>query len=700
VQKHRASAQSNVRLGKLASIKLCLMLTCVGGVIALTLAAVPAVAQPQSIIALPPACDEPAVMNGGVVAFPQAATDIEGQIDVDEDHGPLAILYPDLDTTTDAFYPLPCAASIGGTLPPGANDPPSADELAAEQYLEDFEANVVPRIIAGIRNTRVNLPSLAGFTIGSCSIGPAIPVVPCDSPQLLLSGQPFEGRDIIYVHGYSNEHLEKWLANDSGAHKLWPQDSSEFLNPTGYFRGYARDYWNDHIRENLFDPVSPTNTNAGYEWPSGSFQPAYRPKSNRYLLVSWSSNQTLEYAQHALLAQIRLAMMYGTNVVTPPTYPHTRVVPFCANKCIIISHSTGGLIVSSALALAQQCRFGPGAVVIASHIRAHVALAGAISGSRLAAVAMALGILNTVPSSGASAVLCPIQDKLFNTTGSCSLNTGFVVHTILRDLTPLVAQQAWGSAVGASPVPTVTVAGGHPLGNYGGVTKLPLPGLDDGVVTMNSACGNPLPVNPPWHAASGAAVVPIQGFDMGIPLVRALRNYIDQKPFPSPPPFPLYMAGACTPWRSPTGMVMPLAAAMGGTQWDTRKRYPNHFSFIQGSIDHSNNGGGDLANPWPSKSGGPASLHRDYREFLSRTVNEEMSAITDAGIYAKAADATYLVKPTFAAEMHEFVRGKKVSFKLFGRRITWWIWKRTYHLLNRYPSKASAHYVYEFVARR
>jgi hypothetical protein len=218
---------------------------------------------------------------------------------------------------------------------------------------------------------------------------------------------------------------------------------------------------------------------------------------------------------------------------------------------------------------------------------------------------------------------------------------------------------------------------------------------------MNSACGNPLPVIPFLLAASGAVVTnPIRAFDMGIPIVRAVENNISQRDIKALPPALLYMAGACTPWRSPTGMVMPLSNAESGTIWDTRRRYPNHFSYIQGSMDHSHDGGSDTSNPWPSASGQSASVDRRYREFFGTTVDEETSAITDSAIYAMASDTTYLVKPAFAGEMREFVRGRKISFKLLGKKHTWWIWKRTYHLLNHYPSKASAHYVYEFVARR
>ncbi len=68
-----------------------------------------------------PDCDEAAVMSSGGAGqiptpiLPPGATDIEGPEDVDQDNGLISVLYPGLDTTTDAFYPdLPCDPSIGG----------------------------------------------------------------------------------------------------------------------------------------------------------------------------------------------------------------------------------------------------------------------------------------------------------------------------------------------------------------------------------------------------------------------------------------------------------------------------------------------------------------------------------------------------------------------------------------------------------
>jgi hypothetical protein len=162
-------------------------------------------------------------------------------------------------------------------------------------------------------------------------------------------------------------------------------------------------------------------------------------------------------------------------------------------------------------------------------------------------------------------------------------------------------------------------------------------------------------------------------------------------------------------------MVMPVLSPGIGGPWDTRNRYPNHYSFIQASLSHAYDGGSEHTaqpthNPWPSSVGLSAGTGRHYLPFATDNV-EESSAITNSAIFAQAADGTHLVKPAFAGHMHEVVRGKKISFKIPApfpfngtkcpsRRCTWWIWKRTYHLLEPGKFKQSSHYAYEFVARR
>ena len=666
-------------------------------------------------------CDEAAVLDKeGRVTFPAEATDIEASVAVDEVRGTLPALYPGMNTTTDAFYAsLPCEPSIGGTLPPIPE--PTKDDLGAAAFLADFEGSGVPKVINEMRMNAPSLPELDGFNVGACSItsgGTTAPqVVPCTDPRFLHADQPFEGRDIIYVHGLGLGHLTDRIAHPASAgstsihpsHSRWPADSPEYLNTNGYFRSYAKEYWSNHIRENLFDPITPANPNAGWQFTATDASPRYNPKANRYLLVAWSSNQTLEYAQHAMITQIQRAMVDGLNVVTPPRYPgKTETRSFCANGCVIISHSAGGLVTNTALARARMGDFGRGGEVVVGQMSAHVAFASALSGSRLATLGMAVAIGGSPVATGSN-LICAVADWIYSTANSCNADLTFVANSILRDLIPAVTQTVWGPLVDASPVPTVTITGGTPLGNQAaGVTKIFLPGLDDGVITSNSSCGNSNSVFPGMVPPSGAVMTSVtKAFEFsenGGVLGRGIKIFLGQKnllvglPYPGASPGVGYLASACTPYLSPTGMVMPVANAHAGTPLDARKRYRNHFSFIQSLGEHSYDGGGDPANSWPSAMSAPAATVRAYWPFGAPHV-EESVAVTDGAIYTRTIDGngTRLVKPV---PSYEVVRGRKVSFKLFGVRRTWWIWKRTYHLADRSGQKQSTHYAYEFVGRR
>ena len=292
-------------------------------------------------------CDEAAEMNGVEPVIPKDATEVGPLVDVDIDRGPLSSVYPGVDTTTDDFYPLPCDPSIGGTLPPEVDDPPSQAEIDLKAELDKFENAEGPGILKALQQSPIAPPPVPTLPGGECLFkdGKTTKVVPCDSKLFLHNDQPFAGRDIIYVHGLALDHLKNRIGNYGPAFKQWPADASEFLNPAGYYRQFAEKYWAPHIEENLYDPFLPFGSAAGWQWTASDPVPKYQRKSNRYLVVAWSSNQTLEYAQHALLTQIQLAIASNTNVVTPPQYPKTDVRPFCSNGCMIVSHSAGSLAI-------------------------------------------------------------------------------------------------------------------------------------------------------------------------------------------------------------------------------------------------------------------------------------------------------------------------------------------------------------------
>lgn len=668
----------------------------------------------SSPVAAVSSCDQPATLGrDGNVVLPAEATSITGPDYVEEDLGLLTGLYPDLDTSTDAFYAsLPCEPSIGGDEPPDLPEE-TPEQAGAEAFITDFEDTTVPGIVESLLDDPLpSLTSLSTISASECSIrteGTEIwQPTPCDSRQFLDESQPFEGRDIIYVHGLATEHLKDKLLHPPSAggpshpvNRVWPQDAGEFLNAGGYFRSYAENYWKSHVEEHL---------GKGWQWLPGDPAPVYKPKNNRYLLVSWSSNQTLEYAQDALINQIHQAITANTNVVTPPGYPPRWRRPFCANGCILISHSTGSLIVSTTMAKAELGWAGPGGENIVKRMAAHISFDGAISGSRIATIGLAAGMLST-PIAATSNLVCDIVDDLFGLSNTCNADTSFLASSILRDLVPMVSQEVWGPLLSQSPVPTVTFAAGHPLGGFI-VTGFFLPGIDDGVVTMNSACGNPRRVLPGLVAPGGVTVSSLpKSFDFAEHGGRLLRNkdvFFAQHNWRALPPGVNYLAAACSPWLSPTGMVLPVLYDWAGTSFDARARYPNHYSFVQSIGEHSHDGGKP---DWPSTLGQPASTQREYKFYYGTLNLEESSAVTDPAIYTRQIDnnGTHLVKPI---PVREEVRGRMVGFNLpfniggcrrdgvlnyYCKR---WLWKRTYHLLDKWEMKQSSHYAYEFVGRR
>lgn len=111
-------------------------------------------------------------------------------------------------------------------------------------------------------------------------------------------------------------------------------------------------------------------------------------------------------------------------------------------------------------------------------------------------------------------------------------------------------------------------------------------------------------------------------------------------------------------------MLVPVASL----QYPMMSFYPNHFPLVQTRENHT-------------------------ADLLDRASPELEDALTvfHGGIYGT------LVLPAMASLPEEHLKGKKVSFKLFGKSYDWWIWRRTYHQLSGWETRAAADYVYDYV---
>lgn len=145
---------------------------------------------------------------------------------------------------------------------------------------------------------------------------------------------------------------------------------------------------------------------------------------------------------------------------------------FCNNGCVIVTHSTGDLV--TRYLLDQQSVWTAAAGLPPLNILAVFDFAGAGGGSELADLALDV-------SGSSSWLTAPIR---------LAVNAwlGFTVTPdklgVLRDLRPSVARQ---TAMAPNGVPRLRFVGGGSefLGATGGF----LPGTDDGVVALHSACG-------------------------------------------------------------------------------------------------------------------------------------------------------------------------------------------------------------------
>jgi len=690
------------------------------------------------------------------------------------------VLYPGYDTTTDTWYEnVPCDWSIeadGDPIPDEAKDFDvnamlsqfglTAEEFAemieemSDEALEHARGRIFPAeldpvdcpvhpitpvsdiaeyrrwLLSQVNSMGTSLPG--GTAVPPWQVGPAGAIVnSAASPfaQLLsercYSGprnvrplkpeKPFSGRDIIFVHGFMSEPIAKNFAFQSGLGwyggyaTRWPADSSEFLTNGGYWKQQANDYWDDHILRNLKGGNPAT------------------PASNRYMVVSWAPTQWMVFGLHATLRQMSRAIRFGDGVVNEAD-PADRS-DFCSNKCVIVSHSTGGLVTDSAMSIAAETESDWAAKqiwgnisFIPERIEAQVALQDAFSGSHLAtlSVGAAIAAISAGQSLGPICnLLLNVAATLFGASNPCAGLFG-VLQSVLVDLVPAVSQVLWGPQVASTPVPVIMTASAHPTADPLATKATQLgklllhPGYDDGVLTGNSQCADPTPMYS-WpagyiaeptvtdallNAGITAGLAPLttpfimayspvmfKVWDRGIEERRAVGYYKAQSLDRLLSldsiirNLPYFAAAICTPYVSPTGMVNPVASNTP----NSLSRYPNHYSFIVTTSDHFSG---------PLNEGVPNSQCYEQTPLGSSNQcqnnasdnREEIRVITDSKIYD-------WVSPRIKNQIEEREVGKKVKFKKFGIGFEWWLWKRVYHRLVGWETMTETDYVYEYVLR-
>ncbi len=451
-----------------------------------------------------------------------------------------------------------------------------------------------------------------------------------------VANMAFNGRDIIYIHGLQLDHLIKRTQLDPRAVLNWPLNKSQF-DVGGYYKLVAEANWDHHITHSIKNP--------GLQ--------------NRYFIASYNCSERADVAVYNIMSQIREAMENGTGVVADPT--DVRGTKCFARDFIIISHSTGGLVADLVLSIsdltktnmALQALYG-NVGYIADRCKGHLAMHGAMGGSNLAKICVATAL--------------PIM-----------------LNSILVDLSPDYTYTKWGYFLDRVPKPVFTIAGGQPnniegsavgllltalgrpdLGVIAGTagTNL-LPGIDDGVVNMESGSGRNKPFALP--VSQFFTLLPNKAFDLGINLDRSVPFYLDQKRLPG------FFSIGSTPYLTQSGMVEPHLNIVGmHAPWN------NHYTFIQSAAEHM------------QPSAHVYYANGDYGKMnVIGSVNNEEQLVTNS----LTPYSTGLIDPAIINEMGEQIRGKKIVFtwfkivmkngfpKFVTYDIEFYLWKRVYHNL-------------------
>ncbi len=575
-----------------------------------------------------------------------------------------------------------------------------------------------------------SMAALGAFSFDCRSLTPQGP--PPNDPN-----SPFNGYDIIFVHGLRTDALMDRINGDPGASTTWPANRSPFYN--GYWKRGAYEYWNTHTGQYLKTTVSPAtfvvNQNGTY--------------TNRYLVVSHPATQNFVFGAHSVMEQIANAMLNGTGVINCNPGESRPKNTFGHNGFIIISHSDGAPLTDIVLTTSNLTRYPPLSLTlgdvsfIADRCKLHVAISGAFGGSNYATLAL-MAAAATTPIQYATEIVESFFG--FNVPGPAP----WLFTSELLDMA--ITKTLWKPFMERVPVCVLTLSGGHPT-NFGSdgtknatvnkaislIAKHAIHhGFDDGVLCVESQAPNTdgrknyldryfpkigiatiaglaaaLNTGNP-KALQFAALLNERLYDMGIDKSRAVRYYLDQKldllvadkllnqslpggfvlenalqPYIAVVKY-LFASSGAIPWLSPTGMVQPVRFARfpGVPSYDALKRYDNHYSFIQSAADHYTAKTGSFMNA------------PDYEKtnFSGARNFEESRVITSDDVYNKCG-----VSSGMRNLQREYIQGKSKTFTIkifkFRKTYTFWIWKRKYHLLDQYETKHELDYLYENVLR-
>ncbi|MCI2229128.1 hypothetical protein MC378_08115 [Polaribacter sp. MSW13] len=608
--------------------------------------------------------------------------------------GTVQDLYPNQDTSTLDWYAniADDCLSIGGddaeedAIQPNAHDAIEIEK--AEKELEEIENKLIKEAPEYFKPKNGIQPIVYNGK-AKCS----------DKKPALDPTKPFGGRDVVYIHGLQLSAIMGNLKPSPTFQGKWPDDKNEFYKG-GEFYNEAKGYWENHIKRGLGSAIAP---------------------SNSYLIVSYSANQRLEVAIHAVLTQIRDAMA-GENIgVVKSNEQYKNKRCFGSNGIVVVTHSTGGLVASTMFSIAEKSGTNQtykdyyGDVrFITNKIDAQIGFDAAYGGSPLATTGIAVlaGLtINPVLKTAA---------KVFFQNNNLQQHANFSpTNTILFDLTPMVSKYKWRPLMRSS-IPTLIMTGSTTGKSAEGLLTFPgnllIRGFDDGVLSNGSQSSH-IKRRPGFMVKNRGKLV-----DKGTPLMkrkaivqmsksgknfqRGERNYY------------------ISPFLSPTGMLQ--GNSVRGIVDRPGQFIHNHFTILQTTGDHFDNVD-EVARGHDNNYG-----YTDGDGLLNRTNlgtpfraprnkiknNEETPVVSSASLYSSgllnsdfaSLNQEWIKKETWGLHLPRLTMVRK-CVRLFRKercikvpKITWHYhefikWQRKYHLLKDYETKMGMDYMYEYILR-
>jgi len=618
-------------------------------------------------------------------------------------------LYPNQNTTTVDWY-----ANIADECLAIGGDDSDEDDIKLNE-LDEIEIDKTQKELKEIEEQLIsNEPDYFKSKNGIQPIHQNIKYKCKNSKPKLDSSKPFGGRDIVYIHGLQLEAIIANIKNSSDFQGKWPVDKHAFYkngghNPSntsqdGEFYNEARLMWDKHIIRGLGSLSLP---------------------SNSYLIATYSANQRLEVAIHAVLSQINEAMAGNNpNLIKSLSAKKSRDC-FGSNGIVLIAHSTGGLVASTLLGIAEKSNTNQtykdyyGDVrFISNKLDAQIGIDAAYGGSPLATAGIA--VLSGVNNSP----LINKMAKIFLKNDNLQHLTNFDPYqTILYDLMPTTSRNKWRPIM-QSNTPTLKMTGITTGKSAEGLMtmagNLLMRGFDDGVLSSSSQSGH-YKKRPGFKVKNRGKLV-----DKGTELRkrRALvrmsksgknihlgeRNYY------------------ITPYLSGTGMLQ--GNSVKSVIDNPNQFIPNHFTVLQTTGDHFDNvtevqrnqnnyaytDGDNLLEVAHLLSHNIASIFIPPVTKIRN--NEETSVVFNSHLYSSG-----LLNINFAKLNQEWIKKETWGFhapkiimvrkciRLFKKerciklpKVTWHYyeyikWQRKYHLLKDYKTKRGMDYMYEYILR-